>query len=85
MRLLFTDGGSGADEPVPEEMIHAITTTCTAPLVVGGGLRTPSAVASRVAAGAGFVVVGNAFERSPDVGLVAELAAAAHEVAVVSP
>ncbi|HYE58864.1 MAG TPA: geranylgeranylglyceryl/heptaprenylglyceryl phosphate synthase [Rhodothermales bacterium] len=84
MRLLFTDGGSGADEPVPEEMIHAITTTCTAPLVVGGGLRTPSAVASRVAAGAGFVVVGNAFERSPDVGLVAELAAAAHEAAVVS-
>lgn len=78
MRMVFTDGGSGADHPVPEEMIEAITETCTVPLVVGGGISTPSSVANRVHAGASFVVVGNAIERRPDRGYIAELAAAAH-------
>ncbi len=80
MKLLFTDAGSGAEQPVSEMMIAAITRTCTIPLVVGGGLRTPGEVASRVAAGARFVVVGNAIEqRGPDGPYIAELAAAAHE------
>jgi phosphoglycerol geranylgeranyltransferase len=79
MRLLFTDGGSGAERPVSEAMIAAITRTCAIPLVVGGGLRTTADVASRVAAGARFVVVGNAIEqRNGDPGYIADLAAAAH-------
>ena len=78
MRLLFTDGGSGADHAVPEATVAAITACCRAPLVVGGGLRTPEAVATRVEAGASFVVVGNAIERHADGAYVAELAAAAH-------
>ncbi len=78
MRLLFTDGGSGAEQPVPEEMIGAITETCRIPLVVGGGLRTPEAVAQKVAAGARFIVVGNAIEQRDDAAYIADLAAAAH-------
>ncbi len=78
MRLLFTDGGSGAEHPVSEEMIGAITETCAIPLVVGGGLRTPQAVARKVAAGARFVVVGNAIEQNGDASYIADLAAAAH-------
>ena len=78
MRLLFTDAGSGAEHPVAEEMIAAITATCAAPLVVGGGLRTPQDVARKVAAGASFVVVGNAIEQNGDVRYIADLAAAAH-------
>lgn len=78
MRLLFTDAGSGADLTVPEEMVESITETCAAPLVVGGGLRTPQEVGKKVAAGASFVVIGNAIERRPDAGYVSELAAAAH-------
>jgi phosphoglycerol geranylgeranyltransferase len=78
MKMLFTDGGSGADHSVPEEMIEAITSVCRVPLVVGGGLDTPRAVASRVEAGAGFIVVGNAFERNSDTQYIADLAAAAH-------
>lgn len=78
MRLLFTDAGSGAEQPVSDEMIAAITQTCSIPLVVGGGLRTPQEVARKVAAGARFVVVGNAIERNGDAGYIAELAAAAH-------
>lgn len=79
MKLLFTDAGSGAEQPVSEHMVAAISRTCSIPLVVGGGLRTPEAVASRVAAGARIVVVGNAIEqRTADGAYVAELAAAAH-------
>jgi putative glycerol-1-phosphate prenyltransferase len=79
MRLLFTDAGSGAEHSVAPEMIAAITETCSIPLVVGGGLKTPEAVAARVEAGAGFIVIGNAIEGRPGDGTyVAELAAAAH-------
>ncbi|MDX1419986.1 MAG: geranylgeranylglyceryl/heptaprenylglyceryl phosphate synthase [Rubricoccaceae bacterium] len=79
MKLLFTDAGSGAEHPVSPETIGAITEACEIPLVVGGGLRTPEAVAARVEAGAGIVVVGNAIEGRPgDGAYVAELAAAAH-------
>ncbi len=78
MRLLYADGGSGADRTVPEEMIAAICEVCTVPLVVGGGLRTPDEVARKVRAGAGLVVVGTALEQRPDAAYLAELAAAAH-------
>ena len=78
MKMLFTDGGSGADHPVPEEMVEAITTTCDIPLIVGGGLSTPREVSDKVRAGASFVVIGNAIERRPDGGYISELAAAAH-------
>jgi phosphoglycerol geranylgeranyltransferase len=79
MKLLFTDAGSGAEQSVSEEMIQSITRTCSIPLVVGGGLRTPEAIASRVAAGASFIVVGDAIEkRNGDGDYVADLAAAAH-------
>lgn len=79
MRLIFTDAGSGAEHPVSEEMVAAVARTCRAPLVVGGGLETPEAVARRARAGAAFVVVGNAIERrGGDAAYVADLAAAAH-------
>jgi putative glycerol-1-phosphate prenyltransferase len=78
MRLLFTDAGSGADQPVPEEMIAAIAETCTIPLVVGGGLRRPEEVARKVQAGAAFVVVGNAIEKRPEASYITDLALAAH-------
>lgn len=78
MKLLFADGGSGADAPVPVEMIRAITHVCTIPLIVGGGLRTPESVSERVEAGASFAVVGTAFEEAHASGLMAEMVHAAH-------
>lgn len=79
MRLIFTDGGSGAEHPVSQEMIAAITQMVEIPLVVGGGIRTPEGVAGRVEAGASFIVIGNAIEnRADDGAYIAELADAAH-------
>lgn len=82
MRLVFTDAGSGADAPVPEEMIAAITGTCSVPLIVGGGLRRPEDVTRCIRSGASFVVVGNAIEATPDAGFIADLATAAHAQSV---
>lgn len=84
MRLLFTDGGSGAAGSVPEPIVSAITEICSTPLVVGGGLRSPNDVARKAQAGASFVVVGSAIEARPDRRFIAEMAAAAH-VAVPRP
>lgn len=78
MKLLFADGGSGADVPVPVEMVRAVTEVCRAPMLVGGGLRTPEDVAERIDAGAAFAVVGTAFEERDAGNLMEEMALAAH-------
>ena len=78
MQMLFTDGGSGADQCVPTAIIEAITAATNIPLTVGGGISTPEEVAERVEAGAQLIVIGNAIEKRPDQAYITELAAAAH-------
>jgi len=78
MKLVYLEGGSGARKPVPAEMVAAVAETCTIPVMVGGGLRSPREVEERVAAGARFVVIGNAIERRQDKEYLCELAAATH-------
>ncbi len=78
MRLLYADAGSGAEHPVADEMVAAIARTCSAPLIVGGGLRSADLVARKVRAGASVIVVGNAVERNPDPAFLRELVSAAH-------
>lgn len=80
MQLMYTDGGSGAELPVPVETIQAIREVCTSPVVVGGGLRSPKSIRIRVEAGAAFIVVGNGIEDHGDASYISELAAAAHTV-----
>jgi phosphoglycerol geranylgeranyltransferase len=78
MRLLYADAGSGADEPVPAEMIRAITSVCSAPLIVGGGLTEPQNITIAVESGASFIVVGTALEKCDDPEYLEELVQAAH-------
>ncbi|HNZ39700.1 MAG TPA: geranylgeranylglyceryl/heptaprenylglyceryl phosphate synthase, partial [Candidatus Latescibacteria bacterium] len=54
MRLVYLDGGSGAKEPVPTEMIRACYEYITLPLIVGGGIRSGEAAQAAVKAGASF-------------------------------
>jgi phosphoglycerol geranylgeranyltransferase len=77
MKLIFTDAGSGAESPVPEEVIRRLKSYISVPLCVGGGLRTPEQAAEKVKAGADIIVIGNAFEKSGP-GLMAEFADAIH-------
>jgi phosphoglycerol geranylgeranyltransferase len=67
MRLVYIEAGSGANSPVPPEMVRMVKTALgDALLVVGGGIRSGGAAAELAAAGADVIVTGTAVERSED-------------------
>jgi len=66
LKLCYLDAGSGAKNPVSEKMIKQVRSLITGPLIVGGGVRSASQVASHFDAGADIVVVGNILEENPE-------------------
>ncbi len=66
MKLVYLEAGSGADKPVPPEMIAAVKQMIDIPLIVGGGIRTPEAAAAAVKAGADIIVTGTFVEQTSD-------------------
>jgi len=63
MACVYLEAGSGASQPVPEEMIRKVKSGISIPLIVGGGIRTPEMAAQIVKAGANIVVTGNILEK----------------------
>lgn len=78
-RLIYLEAGSGAEKPVPPEMVAAVSSFANIPVIVGGGIRTPEAAAERVAAGAAFIVTGNILEKDGHSQLIQEFASAIHQ------
>jgi putative glycerol-1-phosphate prenyltransferase len=78
MKLVYLEAGSGAQQPVPIEMIKAVASYVDIPVITGGGLKTPDDCAARVEAGASFIVVGNHLESGHDRTRLRELTAATH-------
>jgi phosphoglycerol geranylgeranyltransferase len=76
MSLVYLEAGSGALEPVPDEMVGAVVDYVSLPVMVGGGIRDPETARSKVEMGARFVVTGTAVENDP--GRLRELAKAVH-------
>ena len=66
LQLIFMDAGSGADKTVSEEMIGFVKGSIDVPLVIGGGIKTPEKLKSIYEAGADVAVIGNTFEKNPD-------------------
>ena len=66
MKLIYADGGSGADTHISPQMITAISKNVNAPLIIGGGMRNPESVIQAWQAGADLVVVGNHIEQHPE-------------------
>jgi phosphoglycerol geranylgeranyltransferase len=66
MRFIYLEAGSGADRPVPVEMVRRVRKAVNVRLIVGGGIRTPRAAAERVRAGADVIVTGTLVERARD-------------------
>jgi putative glycerol-1-phosphate prenyltransferase len=62
MKCVYLEAGSGAKNPVPDDMIRAVTHEVDIPVIVGGGIRSPKTAAAKVEAGASFIVVGNHLE-----------------------
>ena len=66
MRLIYMDGGSGADQHISCEMVEAVKKDLKTPLIVGGGIRDAETAKSIYESGADVIVIGNAIEKNPD-------------------
>ncbi len=76
MKMIYMDGGSGAEKPIITEMIKEVKRHISIPLIVGGGITSPAKAQAICGAGADMIVVGNAIEKKPS--LIREIGAAIH-------
>ena len=65
-KIIYLEAGSGANHPVPQNIIKATRETISIPLIVGGGIKTPEQMLSAFDSGADLVVVGNHLESHPE-------------------
>ena len=66
MKMIYMDGGSGANKTISKEMISGVKQNIDVPLIVGGGIRSAEDALIIWSAGADMIVVGNAIENNPD-------------------
>jgi len=67
MKMFYLEAGSGAPEPVSNEMISAVKKVIDIPLIVGGGIRSPKTAAEKAKAGADIIVTGTKLEQEKNV------------------
>lgn len=67
MSFVYLEAGSGAEEPVPLEIVQAVKAEIDIPLIVGGGVRSADAARRLLEAGADIIVTGTLIERVVDV------------------
>ena len=65
-KIIYLEAGSGANHPVPQNIIKATQETISIPLIVGGGIKTPLQMLAAFNSGADLVVVGNHLESHPE-------------------
>lgn len=63
LKSIYLEAGSGAEKPVPTDMITMVKKNTSIPLVVGGGIRTAEQLNKTFEAGADIAVIGTALER----------------------
>lgn len=78
LKMLYLEAGSGAEHSVPTEMVSAVAHSCSLPLIVGGGIRTPEDAHAKVQAGASFIVTGTILEQQNHSSLLQQFADAIH-------
>ncbi len=78
MKLVYLEAGSGAEMPVPFNMVKAVSEFCTVPIIVGGGIRTPRIAREMVDNGANIIVTGNFFESEENWNLIKNFSEAVH-------
>ena len=77
MNLVYLEAGSGADQPVPPEMIGAVKKILSVPLIIGGGIKSPETAAAARMAGADIIVTGTLIEQCQDEDFLKKVIAAA--------
>jgi len=76
LKLIFMDGGSGAQNPISEKMISTVRQAVDCPIIIGGGISNDEKAVANCKAGADIIVVGNAIEK--DKNLISKIADAIH-------
>ena len=65
MKLIYLEAGSGAVNPVKEDIVKKVSSGINLPIIVGGGVKSREKIDSLFKAGADLVVVGNVIEKDP--------------------
>lgn len=63
MKAIYLEAGSGADRPVPPQMIKTLKQGVKIPVIAGGGIRSIEDATAAVNAGADAIVIGTAIEK----------------------
>lgn len=61
-QLVYLEAGSGAKQHVSTDIIKTVSTACSVPVIVGGGLKTKKDIDKAYENGADLIVIGTAFE-----------------------
>jgi len=80
MKMIYLEAGSGAERPVPVDMIKQARSTTDLPVIVGGGIRTPEKATVIAEAGADIIVTGTVLEKNNDQRLLSEFVQAIHSL-----
>jgi len=75
MSMVYLEAGSGARQPVPDEMIKRVRSYVEIPIVVGGGIRDPKTARDKLHAGADIIVTGNLLRHQNGLAVMKEIAA----------
>lgn len=76
-KTIFLDAGSGAENPVSNNMIKILSQEIAIPIIVGGGIKTPLSAQEKAKAGADIIVIGNILEKQPK--MITDFAHAIHK------
>lgn len=76
LQTIYLEAGSGANRSVSAEMLRAVKSSVSIPIITGGGIRTPEQAEALVSAGSDMIVVGNILEKQPE--LLMEISLAVH-------
>ena len=79
MKLVYLEAGSGAHQTVPNEMVKAVSSVCSIPVIVGGGINSPITAKEKVDNGAKIIVTGNFFENENNWNQLKEFSDAVHK------
>jgi phosphoglycerol geranylgeranyltransferase len=66
LRMIYLEAGSGANNPVPVDIVKAVRENISIPIAVGGGIKNKKVVEDIFEAGADLIILGNGCEKNPD-------------------
>ena len=64
--MIYLEAGSGAEKPVPVNIVRAVRENVLIPIAVGGGIRNKKDIEEIFNAGADTIILGNGCEKNPE-------------------